>query len=133
MLLSDPRSSVEAVAAITSWVRSCACDLDLCATSRTLVANAIRSRHAFNTGISLMGELRGVMTPDGSNVGEDLFAEIAEPELYPSAANITGDMNPLRRTRETHFSETRLLETHPRRAVPDVRLSMVETAPHPLP
>jgi len=81
VLLSDPRSSVEAVAAITSWVRSCACDPGLCATSRMLVANAIRSRHAFNTGISLMGELRGVTTPDGSNVGEDLFAEIAEPEL----------------------------------------------------
>ena len=75
MLLSDPRSSVEAVAAITSRVRSCACDPGLCATSRTLVANAIRSRHAFNTGINLMGP-RGVTTPDGSNVGEDLFAEM---------------------------------------------------------
>ena len=74
-------SLAETVPVLVGWIKSCTRDADLYHRARRLVADAIRDRQSFNTGMTIMKELAGITKPDGSNVGEDLYGEIAQPAL----------------------------------------------------
>ena len=80
-LLSESSFFPETGPILVRWLRSCAQDESLYATAHSLMAEATRDRHAFLAGAKVMGGLMNVRTPSGSSVGQDMFAEIAEPEL----------------------------------------------------
>jgi hypothetical protein len=80
-LLADLDSFPETVTVLVAWLKACARDDAAYANARTLMVDAARDRHAFNAGMKLMEELKTVETPDGSNVGEDLYANLVQPKL----------------------------------------------------
>lgn len=80
-LLSESSIFPETGPILVRWLQACAQDEGLYATVHSLMAEATRDRHAFLAGAKVMGGLMNVRTTSGSIVGEDMFAEIAEPEL----------------------------------------------------
>jgi hypothetical protein len=80
-LLADLDSFPETVPTVVSWMRSCAPHDIWYASARNLLVGAIRNRHAFSAGMTVMKELAEVKRPDGTSAGEDIYGEIVEPEL----------------------------------------------------
>lgn len=80
-ILADTSTLTETVPVLVGWMKSCTRDSDLYLSARNLIADAIRDRQSFSAGMIVMKELTGITKPDGGNVGEDLYGEIAQPEL----------------------------------------------------
>ena len=80
-LLAELDSFPETVPTLVGWIKSCAQDEGLLASACSLLVGALRTRHAFSAGMTIMKELAEIRKPDGGSVGEDLYGEIIEPEL----------------------------------------------------
>jgi hypothetical protein len=80
-LLADLSSFPDTVPTVVSWMRFCTPHDGLYSTARNLLVSALRNRHAFSAGMTVMKELAEVRRPDGTSAGEDLYGEIVAPEL----------------------------------------------------
>jgi hypothetical protein len=80
-LLADPILYPEVVPALVGWLGSCAQDEDLCVKARGLMSEAARGNQPFVAGLEVMKQLVDVRTPSGTSVGQDLYAELVNPEL----------------------------------------------------